>query len=155
MIVDENFMADVSFGLVYSCLSSWLSTSILLKYHKIKRLHRSLERTVCNANLRWLVPQTVSFNMSIEGSENVPCCTMFNILTIYQLVCFRIFASSQRHTLPKQENMHSISEVIILNNDKHQHKKITWTNNRINRKIKQQHTTVVDWCYCLREVLFQ
>ena len=33
-------------------------------------------------------------------------------------------SSSQRHTLPKQENMHSISEVIIiLNNDQHQHKK--------------------------------
>ena len=33
------------------------------------------------------------------------------------------FPSSQRHTLPKQENVHSISEVIILNNDQHQHKK--------------------------------
>ena len=51
--------------------------------------------------------------------------------------------------------MHSISEVIILNNDKHQDKKTATTNNRIKSKIKQQHTTFVDWCYCLREVLFQ
>ena len=51
--------------------------------------------------------------------------------------------------------MHSISEVIILNNDQHQHKKTATTNNRINSKIKQQHTTFVDWCYCLREVLIQ
>ena len=52
--------------------------------------------------------------------------------------------------------MHSISEVIILNNDQHQHKKKTaTTNNRINSKIKQQHTAFVDWCYCLRQVLFQ
>ena len=67
-------------------------------------------------------------------------------------------SSSQRLTLPKQENMHPISKVIILNNDQHQHKKIAkiaTTNNRINSKIKQQHTTFVDWCYCLREVLFQ
>ena len=51
--------------------------------------------------------------------------------------------------------MHSILEVIILNNDQHQHKKTATTNNRIDSKIKQQHTTFVDWCYCLREVLFQ
>ena len=32
--------------------------------------------------------------------------------------------SSQWHTLPKRDYMHSISEVIILNNDQHQHKKL-------------------------------
>ena len=32
-----------------------------------------------------------------------------------------LLPSSQRHTLPKEEHMHSISEVIILNNDQHQH----------------------------------
>ena len=32
-------------------------------------------------------------------------------------------------------------------------KKTISTNNRINAKIKQQHTHFVDWCYCLREVL--
>ena len=40
-------------------------------------------------------------------------------------------------------------------NNPKQHKKTTTTNNRINSKIKQQHTTFVNWCYCLREVLFQ
>ena len=33
--------------------------------------------------------------------------------------------------------------------------KTATTNNMINLKIKQQHKTVVDRCYCLREVLFQ
>ena len=46
--------------------------------------------------------------------------------------------------------MHSISEKIILNNDQHQHKRTATTNNRINSKIKQQHTTFVAWCYYLR-----
>ena len=63
--------------------------------------------------------------------------------------------SSQRHTLPKSDDMHPISEVIILNNDQHQHKKTATTNNRIKSKIKQQHTTFIDWCYCFRDVLFQ
>ena len=70
-------------------------------------------------------------------------------------VCTMPCASSQQHTLPKRDNMHSISEVLIPNNDQHQLKKTATTNNRINSKIKQQHTTYVDWCYCLREVLFQ
>ena len=64
-------------------------------------------------------------------------------------------ASSQGHTLPKRDYMHFISEVIILNNHRHQHKKTATTNNKINSKIKQQHKTFVDWCYCLMEVLFQ
>ena len=59
-------------------------------------------------------------------------------------------ASSQRHTLPIWDCMHSISEVIILNNDQHQHQKIISTNNKINCRIKRQHTTVANWCYCLR-----
>ena len=58
--------------------------------------------------------------------------------------------SSQRHTLPIWECMHSISEVIILNNDQQQHQKIISTNNRINWRIRRQHTTVVNWFYCLR-----
>ena len=41
-------------------------------------------------------------------------------------------ASSQRHTLPNREYVHSNSEVIIPNNDQHQHQKIISTNNRIN-----------------------
>ena len=49
--------------------------------------------------------------------------------------------------------MHPISEVIILNNDQHQHKKTATTNNRINSKIKQQHKTLVDWCYCDIDIL--
>ena len=41
--------------------------------------------------------------------------------------------SPQRHTLPKRDYTHSISEVIIiLNNDQHQHQKTISTNNRIN-----------------------
>ena len=40
--------------------------------------------------------------------------------------------SSQRHTLPIWDDMHSTSEVIILNNDQHQHQKIISTNNGIN-----------------------
>ena len=51
--------------------------------------------------------------------------------------------------LPKPDYMRSISEVIILNNDQHEHKKTATTNYRIKSKIKQQHTTFVDWCYCL------
>ena len=47
------------------------------------------------------------------------------------------------------------TKAIILNNDQHQHQKIISTNNSINSKIKQQHTTLVNWCFCLREVLFQ
>ena len=41
-------------------------------------------------------------------------------------------ASSQRHTLPNREYVHSNSEVIILNIDQHQHQRIISTNNRIN-----------------------
>ena len=70
-------------------------------------------------------------------------------------VCTMPCASSQQHTLPKRDNMHSISEVLIPNNDQHQLNKTATTNNRINSKIKQQHTTFVNWCYCLRKVLFQ
>ena len=51
--------------------------------------------------------------------------------------------------------MHSISEVIILNNDRHQHKKKTSTNNRINSKINQHFTPFFDWGCCGREVLFE
>ena len=40
--------------------------------------------------------------------------------------------SSQWHTLPNREYIHSNSEGIILNNDQHQHQKIISTNNRIN-----------------------
>ena len=58
--------------------------------------------------------------------------------------------SSQRHTLPNREFIHSNSEVIILNNDQHQHQKIISTNNRINWRIKRQHTTVDNLSYCLR-----
>ena len=50
MKVDENCLRDVSFGLVYSHWSSLLSTSILLKYHKIKHLHNSSERTVAGVS---------------------------------------------------------------------------------------------------------
>ena len=64
-------------------------------------------------------------------------------------------SSSQQHTLPKWDYTYSISEAVILNNDQHRHQKIISTNNRINLKIKQQHTTFVNWCFCLREVLFQ
>ena len=63
--------------------------------------------------------------------------------------------SSQRHTLQNRYYMYSISEVLILNNDLQQHQKIILTNNRTNQKIKQQHTTFVNWCYCLREALSQ
>ena len=63
---------------------------------------------------------------------------------------FRVTASSQRHTLPICGYMHPISEVIILNNDQHQHQKIISTSNRINWRIRRQHTTVVNWFYCLR-----
>ena len=52
--------------------------------------------------------------------------------------------------LPNREYVHSNSEVIILNNDQHQHQKIISTNNRINWRIRKQHTTVVNWFYCLR-----
>ena len=61
---------------------------------------------------------------------------------------------SSSHTLPNWDQIYSISEVIILNNDQHQHQKTISTYNRISSKIKQQHTTFVDWCYGLREVLF-
>ena len=60
-----------------------------------------------------------------------------------------------RHTLPKQGYTYSISEAVIINNDQHQHQKTILTNNMINLKIKQQHTAVVNWCYCHNEVLFQ
>ena len=51
--------------------------------------------------------------------------------------------------------MHSISEVIILNNNQHQHQKTLSTNNRISSKINQHLTPFADWCYCGREVLFE
>ena len=54
------------------------------------------------------------------------CCDMW-----YHQECMGK-PSSQRHTLPNQEYIHSNSEVIILNNDQHQHQKIISTNNRIN-----------------------
>ena len=44
------------------------------------------------------------------------------------------------HTLPYLDQIHSISEVIILNNDQHQHQKTISTNNRINSKINQHLT---------------
>ena len=59
-----------------------------------------------------------------------------------------------RHTLPNLDQMYIISEVIILNNDQNNIKKTTSTNKRINSKINQHLTPFVDWCYCLREVLF-
>ena len=47
--------------------------------------------------------------------------------------------------------MHSISEVIILNNDQHQHKKqLQQTTGLIQRLDKE-----IFLFYCLREVLFQ
>ena len=60
-----------------------------------------------------------------------------------------------RHTMPNLDQIYAISEVIILNNVQHKHQKAIATNNMIASKIKQQHTTFVSWCYCLREVLFQ
>ena len=63
----------------------------------------------------------------------------------------RLFlSSSQRHTLPIWDCMRLTSEVIILNNDQHQHQKIISTNNRINWRIRRQHTTVVNRFYGLR-----
>ena len=50
-----------------------------------------------------------------------------------------VYPSLQQHTLPNRDYVLSISEVVILNNDQHQHQKIMSTNNRINWKIKQQH----------------
>ena len=38
--------------------------------------------------------------------------------------------------------MHSISGVIVLNNDLYQHKKTAMTNNRINSKIKLEPHTI-------------
>ena len=71
-----------------------------------------------------------------------------------QLLCTiwysAVWPSSQRHTLLNREYVHSNSEVIILNNDQHQLQKIISTNNQINWRIKRQHTTIVNWCYCLR-----
>ena len=58
-----------------------------------------------------------------------------------------------RHT-PNVDQIYVISEVIILNNGQHQHQKTISTNSRINSEIKQQHTTFVDRCYCVREVSF-
>ena len=74
------------------------------------------------------------------------------------LLCYlstRVSPSSQRHTLPICGYMHPISEVIILNNDQHQHQKMISTNNRINWRIRLQQTTVVNWFYDLWWVLFQ
>ena len=63
------------------------------------------------------------------------------------------------HALLHRHYIHSISEVIILNNDPHQHKKTATTNNRINSKIKQQHTPLLIGVIdseklCFRKCLF-
>ena len=41
-------------------------------------------------------------------------------------------SSSQRHTLQKRDYMHSISEVIIQNNDQHQYQQTTGLIKRLN-----------------------
>ena len=76
-------------------------------------------------------------------------------LNFKQAIFHTVRASSQRHTLPNQDYIHTISEAIILNSDQHQHQKNISINNWINWKIKQQHTTFVNCCYCLREAMFQ
>ena len=79
------------------------------------------------AGMRYVTTQTRKKTVT-PSSQGMPCKTLIQI--------------------------YSISEVIILSNDQHQHQETISTNNRINSTIKQ-HTTFVDWCCCLREVLFQ
>ena len=58
-----------------------------------------------------------------------------------------------RHALSNRDQIYSISKVIILNNDQHQHQKTIPTNSNINSKINWYLTPFVD--YCSREVLFE
>ena len=91
-----------------------------------------------------------------QDALDMPSLSQSVLVHVKVLGCaVSVCPSSQWHALPNREYMHFNSELIILNNDQHQHQKIISTNNRIKSKIKQQHTTSVNWCYCLIEVLFQ
>ena len=81
--------------------------------------------------------------------------SQWNRLVIYANILVQAHNIFPWHTLPNLDQIYAISEVIILNNDQHQHQKIIATNNRINSKIKRHHTTFVNWCYCLTEVSHQ
>ena len=68
-------------------------------------------------------------------------------------------ASSKRHTLPKQDNMHSISEVIILNNYQHQNRKQQWQTTGLIQRLGNniQHLSIgviVSETFCFRNCLF-
>ena len=50
------------------------------------------------------------------------------------------------------DQIDTISEVLILNNVRHQHQQTTGV---IQRFYNQHHTSFVDLCYCVTDVLFE
>ena len=93
-------------------------------------------------------PQAHATTLNYAGSlvQSSPQCQTYRA---------RLWEFVPRHALPHWDYIHSISEVIILDNDQHQHQKTISANIRFNSKINQNLIPFVGWCCFGREFLFE
>ena len=68
-------------------------------------------------------------------------------------------ASPQWHTLPKRDYVHPVSEVVILNNDQHRHKKLQQQTTGLIQRLSNNTQLlsiglIVSEKFCFRKCLF-